>query len=160
AVVLEAVRILKAAGAAPRRTIRVALWGAEEQGLLGSRAWVERHLAGEANAAARERLTVYFNMDPGKGPIYGWLMEEHAAARPIFDAWLAPFTDLGARRNVHQGIGSTDHLSFIREGVPGFNPVQDYVGYDVREHHTQVDTAERINEADLKQAAVIMASFV
>ncbi len=160
AVVMEAFRILKAIGVQPKRTLRVALWGAEEQGLLGSRAWVEKHLVGEANAAAREKLAVYFNIDPGKGPIYGWYLENNAAVRPIFDAWLEPFTDLGARRNVPQGIGSTDHLNFIRNGVLGFNPVQDYVGYDVREHHTQVDTAERIDEADLKQAAVIMASFV
>lgn len=160
AVVVEAFRILKAIGAQPRRTLRVALWGAEEQGLIGSRAWVEQNLAGESNAAARDKLVVYFNIDPGKGPVYGWYMEDNAAARPIFDAWLAPFTDLGARRNVPQGIGSTDHLNFIRNGVLGFNPIQDYVGYDVREHHTQVDTAERISEADLKQAAVVMASFV
>jgi len=160
AVVIEAFRILKAIGAPPKRTLRVALWGAEEQGLLGSRAWVERNITGEANAAARDKLVVYFNIDPGKGPVYGWYMENNAAARPIFDAWLEPFRDLGARRNVPHGIGSTDHLNFIRNGVLGFNPVQDYVGYDVREHHTQVDTAERISEADLKQAAVIMASFV
>lgn len=160
AAAMEAFRILKAIGAQPKRTLRLALWGAEEQGLIGSRAWVERHLAGEANAAAREKFAVYFNIDPGKGPIYGWFLENNPAARPIFDAWLAPFTDMGARRNVPQGIGSTDHVNFNRIGVLGFNPVQDYVGYDVREHHTQVDTAERIDEADLKQAAVILASFV
>lgn len=160
AVVLEAFRILKAIGVAPRRTLRVALWGAEEQGLIGSRAWVEANLAGEANTAARDNLAVYFNIDPGKGPVYGWFMENRAAARPIFDAWLEPFIDLGARRNVPQGIGSTDHVNFNRAGVLGFNPVQDYVGYDVREHHTQVDTAERIDDADLRQAAVILASFV
>jgi hypothetical protein len=160
AAAMEAFRILKAIGVQPKRTLRLALWGAEEQGLIGSGAWVEQHLAGEANAAAREKLAVYFNIDPGKGPIYGWFMENNTAARPIFDAWLAPFTDMGARRNVPQGIGSTDHVNFNRIGVLGFNPVQDYVGYDVREHHTQVDTAERIDEADLKQAAVILASFV
>jgi hypothetical protein len=160
AVVMEAFRILKAIGVEPRRTLRVALWGAEEQGLIGSRAWVEANLVGETNTAARENLAVYFNIDPGKGPVYGWYMENNPAARPIFDAWLEPFTDLGARRNVPQGIGSTDHLNFIRAGVLGFNPVQDYVGYDEREHHTQVDTAERITEADLRQAAVILASFV
>jgi hypothetical protein len=160
AAAMEAFRILKAIGVQPKRTLRLALWGAEEQGLIGSGAWVEQHLAGEANAAAREKLAVYFNLDPGKGPIYGWFMENNTAARPIFDAWLAPFTDMGARRNVPQGIGSTDHVNFNRIGVLGFNPVQDYVGYDVREHHTQVDTAERIDEADLKQAAVILASFV
>jgi hypothetical protein len=157
--VMEAFRILKAVGAQPRRTLRLALWGGEEQGLLGSAAYVRQHLAGDANAAARGKLAVYFNIDPGKGPIYGWFMENNAAARPIFDAWLAPFKDLGARRNVAQGIGSTDHLSFIRAGMLGFNPIQSYVDYDEREHHTNVDTAERVRDEDLRQAAIILASF-
>ena len=161
AAVMEAFRILKAIGAQPRRTLRLALWSGEEQGLLGSRAYVEKYLAGDANKAARDKLAVYFNIDPGKGPIYGWFLEGNTAAQPIFDAWLAPFVDkeLGARKNVLQGIGSTDHLSFIRQGMLGFNPIQDYVGYDVREHHTNVDTAERVREQDLKQAAIILASF-
>lgn len=157
---LEAVRILKTAGLAPKRTIRVALWGAEEQGLHGSAAYVQKHLAGDANRAERERLAVYFNIDPGKGPIYGWFMENNEAVPPIFDAWMEPFRDLGFRRNVRPGIGNTDHLSFIRAGMIGFNPVQDYDDYDVREHHTNVDTAERIVIDDLKQNAVILASFL
>ncbi|MEZ5319657.1 MAG: M20/M25/M40 family metallo-hydrolase [Vicinamibacterales bacterium] len=157
---LEAFRILKAIGARPRRTVRLALWAAEEEGLLGSRAWAAAHLAADAPAAARERVSVYFNIDPGKGPIYGWYLQGNQAVAPIFDAWLAPFRDLGARRNVQQSIGSTDHLSFIDEGVPGFNPVQDYTNYDVREHHTNVDTAERIDVADLQQNAIVLASFV
>ena len=159
---IEAFRILKAIGIQPRRTLRLALWSGEEEGLLGSRAYVQRYLAGDANAAARDKLDVYFNIDPGKGPIYGWYLEGNAAVRPIFDAWLAPFVDkeLGARRNVMQSIGNTDHLSFTREGMPGFNPIQDYVGYDVREHHTNVDTADRVKEQDLKQTAIILASFV
>jgi carboxypeptidase Q len=160
AAVLEAFRILKAIDARPRRTLRVALWSGEEEGLLGSRAWVRDHLEGETHRADREKLDVYFNIDPGKGPIYGWYLEHNAAAKPIFDAWLAPFRDLGVVRNVPQGIGSTDHLSFINAGVPGFNPVQDYVDYDVRLHHTNADTAERIDVKDLQQNAVILASFV
>lgn len=160
AALLEAVRILKAGGLQPKRTIRVGLWGAEEQGLFGSAAYVRQHLAEEANRAAREKLTVYFNIDPGKGPIYGWYLENNEAVRPIFEAWLAPFLDLGARRNVRQGIGNTDHLSFIRAGMLGFNPVQEYDGYDVREHHTNVDTPERIREADLRQNAIVLASFL
>jgi hypothetical protein len=162
AAAMEAFRILKAIGAQPRRTLRLALWSGEEQGLLGSRAYVEKYLAGDANQAARDKLAVYFNIDPGKGPIYGWFLEGNAAAKPIFDAWLAPFVDqqIGARKNVLQGIGNTDHLSFIRQGMLGFNPIQDYVGYDVREHHTNVDTAERVREQDLKQSAIILASFV
>jgi hypothetical protein len=160
AVVMEAFRILKAAGLQPRRTLRLALWNGEEQGLLGSRAYVRAHLEGDANKAARDAHTVYFNIDPGKGPIYGWFLERDAEVAPVFDAWLTPFKDLGMRRNVAQGIGSTDHLSFIAAGVPGFNPVQDYVDYDVREHHTNVDTPERVKVADLRQNAVILASFV
>jgi hypothetical protein len=157
---MEAFRILKTTGLQPRRTLRLALWGGEEQGLLGSRAYVEQHLAGDANAAARANLMVYFNIDPGKGPIYGWFLENNPNVRPMFDAWLAPFKNLGAVRNVPHGIGSTDHLSFIRQGMLGFNPVQDYVDYDVREHHTNADTPERIREDDLKQSAVILAAFL
>jgi hypothetical protein len=159
AIVLEAMRILTSIGAKPRRTIRVALWGGEEEGLLGSRAFVSRHLAGEANAAARANFSVYFNIDPGSGPIYGWYLQGQENVRTIMDAWLAPFTSIGARKNVPESIGNTDHLSFTAQGLPAFNPVQDYVNYDVRTHHTNVDTYERVREADLKQAAVIMAAF-
>jgi hypothetical protein len=159
ATVLEAMRILKAVGAQPRRTIRVALWGGEEEGLLGSRAWVTQHLAGDANKAVRERMSVYFNIDPGYGPVYGFFTEGNDAAKAIFDAWLEPFKDLGARKNVAAGIGSTDHLSFIAQGVPGFNPVQEYANYDVRIHHTNMDTIERMRPDDLKQAAIVFATF-
>ena len=160
AAALEAFRIIKATGLQPRRTLRLALWSGEEQGLLGARAWVRANLEGDANAAARAAMSAYFNIDPGKGPIYGWYMENNPDVASIFDAWLAPFKDLGAVRNVRQGIGNTDHLAFIAAGVPGFNPVQDYVDYDVREHHTNADTSERVKEQDLKQNAVILASFV
>jgi carboxypeptidase Q len=159
AVVMEAMRILKAIGARPKRTIRMALWGGEEEGLLGSQKYVERYLKGDANTGAREKFSVYFNLDPGGGPIYGFYLENNVAVKPIFDAWLEPFRDLGARRNIIEGIGNTDHLSFTRAGMPGFNPVQEYADYDVRTHHTNMDTYERVREADLKQAAVVMASF-
>jgi carboxypeptidase Q len=159
AAVLEAMRILKAAGAGPKRTIRVALWGGEEQGLLGSKAYVHQHLEGDENKTARDRHFAYFNIDPGMGPIYGWYLEDAAALKPLFDSWLAPFKDLGARRNVLPGIGNTDHLSFRAVGVPGFNPVQDYATYDVRTHHTNVDTYERVREQDLKQNAIVLAWF-
>jgi carboxypeptidase Q len=157
--VIEAVRILKAVGARPRRTIRVALWSGEEQGLLGSKAWVAQHLAGDKNAAAREKFSVYFNIDNGSGPIYGWYLQNREEVRPIFDGWLEPLKSTGARRNVIEPVGSTDHLSFIDAGVPGFNPIQDYVNYDIRTHHTNMDTVERVNVADLRQAAVVMATF-
>ena len=160
ATLLEAARILRAVGARPRRTIRFALWGGEEQGLLGSRAWVRQHLHGDENRTARERLSVYFNNDPGTGRTYGWFMENRDDVMPIFDEWLAPLRDLGARRNVMSGIGSTDHLNFLRVGVPAFNSVQDYVDYDVRTHHTNFDTFERVQQEDLQQAAIVLASFV
>jgi hypothetical protein len=159
ATILEAARILKAVGVAPRRTIRFALWGGEEEGLFGSRAWVARHLAGDANRAAREKFDVYFNIDPGYGPVYGFYTEGNAAAKQLFDQWLEPFKSLGARKNVIAGIGSTDHLSFIAEGVPGFNPIQEFTNYDVRIHHTNMDTIDRMNPDDVKEAAVIFATF-
>ena len=159
ATVLEAMRILKAVGAKPRRTIRVALWGGEEEGLFGSRAWVAQHLAGDANKAARDKMSVYFNIDPGYGPVYGFYTEGNAAAKAIFDAWLEPFKDLGARKNVVAGIGNTDHLSFIAEGVPGFNPIQEFTNYDVRIHHTNMDTMERMKPDDIKEAAIVLAAF-
>ena len=157
--VMEAMRILQAVGARPRRTIRVALWGGEEQGLLGSKAWVQQHLAGEANAAARQKFSGYFNIDNGSGPIYGWYLQNREEVRPIFDGWLEPLKGLGARKNVIEPVGSTDHLSFIDAGVPGFNPIQDYVNYDIRTHHTNMDTAERVNPDDLRQSAIVMATF-
>jgi carboxypeptidase Q len=157
--VIEAMRILKAIGAEPRRTIRVALWGGEEQGLLGSKAWVEQHLAGDANKPARDKFDVYFNIDNGTGPIYGWYLQNTEGVRSLFDAWLEPLKALGARRNNIEPVGSTDHLSFIDAGVPGFNPIQDYVNYDVRTHHTNMDTVERLQESDIQQAAIAMAWF-
>ncbi len=152
-------RILKAIGVAPRRTIRMALWGGEEEGLLGSKAYVQAHYAGDGNALAREKLSLYLNQDPGTGPIYGWYMEGNSAAKPIFDAWLGPFKDLGARRNVMEKIGNTDHLSFTALGLPGFNSVQDYTDYDTREHHTNMDFYERVKESDLKEEAIVLATF-
>ena len=159
AAVMEALRILKATGLQPRRTIRVALWSGEEEGLLGSKAYVAQHLAGAANQVARERFSVYFNIDPGMGPVYGWYSENNPAAKALFDAWLAPLGDLEGRRNVAEGITNTDHLSFKAVGIPGFTPIQDYVTYDVRTHHTNVDTYERVREQDLKQNAVSLAWF-
>jgi hypothetical protein len=159
ATVLEAMRILKAVGAKPRRTIRVALWGGEEEGLYGSKAWVQKHLEGDANKSARDNMSMYLNIDPGYGPVYGFFMEGNDAAKAIFDSWLAPFKDIGARKNVVDKIGNTDHLSFIAAGVPGFNPVQDYTNYDVRIHHTNMDTMDRMNPNDVKEAAVVFATF-
>lgn len=159
ATVMEAMRILKAIGVPPRRTIRVALWGGEEQGLLGAKAWIAQHLAGEANTAAREKFDVYFNVDAGTGPIYGWYLQNREEVRPIFDAWLEPLKEFGARRNIIESLGNSDHVAFNDAGVPGFNPIQDYTNYDVRTHHTNVDTVERLQEKDIRQAALVTAWF-
>jgi hypothetical protein len=160
ATIMEALRILKSLGVQPKRTIRIALWAGEEQGLLGSRAYVEQRLAGEANAAAREKFSVYFNFDNGYPPITGFYLEGNQAAKTIVDAWLAPLADLGVTSNPIGGIGATDHLSFQRAGLPGFQAVQSYVDYDVRTHHTNADFVERIEPAALKQAAVVSATVL
>jgi len=157
--VIEAMRILRAIGARPRRTIRMALWSGEEQGLLGSKAWVAEHLAGDANQAARDKFDVYYNIDNGTGSIYGWYLQNNEEVRAIFDGWLDPLKSLGAKRNNIEPVGSTDHLSFIDAGVPGFNPIQDYLNYDIRTHHTNMDTNERLQEKDIQQAAIVMATF-
>jgi Zn-dependent M28 family amino/carboxypeptidase len=151
--------VLKAIGAQPKRTIRVGIWGGEEEGLLGSKAYVQQHFAGDANGAARDHVFVYLNQDPGTGPIYGWYLENMAGLQPLFDRWLEPLRDLGARRNVLPGIGATDHLNFRAVGIPGFNAIQDYTDYDVRIHHTNMDMPERVREQDLKQAAIVLAWF-
>jgi carboxypeptidase Q len=156
---MEAMRILKTLGVRPRRTIRLALWSGEEEGLLGSRAYVAEHY-GPEDAESRDRLSVYLNHDPGRGGIYGWYMEDNAAAKAVFDVWLEPLKDVGARGNVLEGIGSTDHRAFTAAGLPGFNTVQDYRGYDVRTHHTNQDFYERMRPEDLREAAVVLATFL
>jgi carboxypeptidase Q len=130
-----------------------------EQGLLGSKAWVAEHLAGDANKPARDKFDVYFNIDNGTGKIYGWYLQNKEELRPIFDSWLEPLKAIGARRNIGEPVGSTDHLSFIDAGAAGFNPIQDYGNYDIRTHHTNMDTVDRVNVDDIKQAAVVMATF-
>jgi carboxypeptidase Q len=156
---MEAMRILKTLGISPKRTIRAAIWGGEEQGLLGSKAYAQQHYAGDANAQAREKLSVYLNNDPGTGPIYGWYAEGNVPAKAVLDAWLAPLKDVGGRRNIIEKIGNTDHLSFTALGLPGFNTIQDYTEYDTRMHHTNMDFYERVKTDELKQAAVVLASF-
>ena len=157
ATVMEAMRILKALNIRPRRTIRAALWAGEEQGLLGSRAYVAQHLAGDKNKAARDKFSVYFDLDNGFPPISGFYMEDNDAARVIMAEWLKPVASLGAIMPAPGHISATDHLSFLDVGVPGFQAVQEYTGYDVRTHHTNVDFAERIDPNALKQASTVMA---
>ncbi len=152
ATVMEAMRILAAIDATPRRTIRAVLWGGEEQGLLGSRAWVERHREDELR-----QIAVYVNDDPGTGKTYGFYMEQSAAAKQIFDDWLRPLRDFGVRRNVIEGIGSTDHVPFVEQGVPAFTTIKDFRHYDVRTRHTNVDFADAVDVEDLRQSAIVLA---
>jgi len=162
AVVMEAVRILNAIGAAPRRTIRAVLWTGEEQGLLGSRGYVTKHFADRDTMELlpdHERFAAYFNLDNGGGKIRGIYLQENLACRPIFEAWLEPFHDLDARTVTIRDTGGTDHLSFDAVGLPGFQFIQDPMDYGTRTHHTNMDTYERIHPGDVMQASVIMASF-
>jgi hypothetical protein len=154
--VMEAMRILRAMGTAPRRTIRVALWSGEEQGLLGARAYLAKHFS---TPAARNQLAVYLNDDPGSGKTLGFYMEGNTAAKALFDGWLAPLKDLGATRNIIEGIGSTDHVPFNEAGLPGFNVIKDFTAYDERTRHTNADYPERMTEDALKQSAIVMATF-
>jgi hypothetical protein len=154
--VMEAIRILTAIGAQPRRTIRVALWGGEEQGLLGARAYLQQHFSDQAS---RDRLAVYLNDDPGSGRTLGFYMEGNKAAKQIFDAWLEPLKDLGATRNVIEGINATDHVPFNEAGLPGFNVIKDFDAYDERTRHTNADFGERMSEDELKQSAIVLATF-
>jgi Zn-dependent M28 family amino/carboxypeptidase len=154
--VMEAMRIIRALGAEPRRTIRVALWSGEEQGLLGARAHLAQHFA---TPAARDRLAVYLNDDPGSGKTLGFYMEGNTQAKAIFDRWLAPLQDLGATRNIIEGIGSTDHVPFNEVGLPGFNVIKDFAAYDERTRHTNADYPDRMTEDALKQSAIFMATF-
>jgi hypothetical protein len=153
--VMEAMRILKAVDARPRRTIRVALWGGEEQGLLGAQAYVDKYLRNDE--AARSRIAVYVNDDPGSGATYGFYMQGNEAAKRIFDGWLDPLRELGVRRNVIEGIGATDHVPFDQAGIPAFTVIKDFRNYDVRTRHTNADLADAVKDEDLRQAAVFMA---
>jgi len=154
--VMEAMRILGALGAEPRRTIRAALWSGEEQGLLGASAYLMQHFTSPAD---RDRLAVYLNDDPGSGKTLGFYMEGNRDAKAIFDRWLEPLKDLGATRNIIEGIGATDHVPFNQAGLPGFNVIKDFGGYDERTRHTNADYPERMSEDELKQSAIVMATF-
>jgi carboxypeptidase Q len=156
AALMEAMRILRALGAEPRRTIRAALWSGEEQGLLGARAYLEQHFK---TAAARNQLAVYLNDDPGSGKTLGFYMEGNKEAKLLFDRWLAPLKDLGATRNIIESIGSTDHVPFNEAGLPGFNVIKEFTAYDERTRHTNADYSDRLTEDQLKQSAIVMASF-
>ena len=154
--VVEAMRILKAVGARPRRTIRVAIWSGEEVGFVGGRAYVQQHLG---DPAAREKVAVYLNNDPGSGATYGWYMANNAAARAIFDGWLEPLKDLGLKRNVMDSNFTSEDGVFDGIGIPAFTTIMDYTNYDARTRHTNVDFYEAVSEKDLQQSAIVMAVF-
>lgn len=163
AVMLEAIRILKALDLKMDRTVRIALWTGEEQGLLGSRAWVKQHLADPETMAlkpAHARVSGYFNYDNGGGKVRGVFLQSNDMMRPIFEAWLQPFRDLGAATIAPGDTGSTDHVSFDAVGVPGFQFIQDPLEYGNRTHHSNMDTYERLQPADLMQSSAVIASLV
>jgi Zn-dependent M28 family amino/carboxypeptidase len=185
AVAMEAVRILQTLGLKPRRTIRIGLWTGEEQGLLGSRAYVGQHFGkleggpqfggggggfggGNANATPAklttmpeyEKFSGYFNLDNGTGKIRGIYLQGNRAVRELFASWLMPFRDMGASTITISNTGGTDHQSFDGIGLPGFQFIQDEIEYDTRTHHSNQDVFDRIQSDDMKQAATIMAAFV
>jgi carboxypeptidase Q len=181
-VAMEAVRILKALDVKPRRTIRIALWTGEEQGIFGSRGYCRIHFGSAALSTAPDQmqlpefmrratgpLTVkpeqklvsgYFNVDNGSGKIRGIYTQGNAAIAPIFAQWIAPLKDLGVTTITNRNTGGTDHLSFDAVGIPGFQFIQDDLDYETRTHHSNEDTVERLQPADLKQIATVEAIFV
>jgi len=163
AVMMEVMRILKASGVRLRRTVRVGLWGGEEQGLLGSRAYVTEHFADRQTMQLKPehaKLSAYFNHDNGSGAIRGVYLQGNEAAAPIFSAWMQPFRNLGMETLNVNDTGGTDHLSFDAVGLPGFQFIQDPLDYNTRTHHSNMDLYERAVAADLRQNAVIIATFV
>jgi hypothetical protein len=181
AVAMEAVRIIQALGLKPRRTIRIALWSGEEEGLLGSQAYVAQHMGkpvddsrdasflrmvqgGMAKKITRgpeyDKLSAYYNLDNGTGKIRGVYLQGNDAVRNIFRDWLLPFRDMGAATITSSNTGGTDHLSFDAIGLPGFQFIQDEIEYGTRTHHSNQDVFDRIQADDLKQAATVMAAFL
>ncbi len=161
-VMMEAMRILKTIGVNPKRTIRIGLWSAEEQGLLGSRGYVKKTFMDPTTNtpnAAHEKFAGYFNIDNGTGKIRGIYLQGNDACGPIFKSWLAPFNDLGAKTVTISNTGGTDHLAFDAIGLPGFQFIQDPIEYDTRTHHSNMDVYEHLIEDDLKQIATIVAAF-
>lgn len=163
-VMMEVIRILKTLGVQPRRTIRIALWSGEEQGLLGSRNYVKNTFGDRTTMQliepAHEKFDAYYNIDNGSGKIRGIYLQGNESARPIFQAWLEPFKDLGANTVTITNTGGTDHLAFDEVGLPGFQFIQDEIEYDTRTHHSNMDSYDHLLPADMKQIATIVAAFV
>jgi carboxypeptidase Q len=162
AVMMEAMRILKAAGLKPRRTVRLALWGGEEEGLLGSAAYVKDHFADRQTMelkAEHAKVSAYYNVDNGTGAIRGVYLQGNEAVAPIFQSWMEPFRNVGMTTLTIRNTGGTDHLSYDAVGLPGFQFIQDPVEYDSRTHHSNQDVYERIQGDDMMRNAVIVATF-
>ena len=162
-VMLEVMRLLKTLDLKMARTVRIALWGAEEEGLLGSKAYVKQHFADPADMKTRPEhatLSGYFNVDNGSGRIRGVYLQGNDMMRPVFEAWLAPFKDLGASTITIRDTGGTDHLSFDAVGLPGFQFIQDPIEYSSRTHHSNMDVFDRLQSSDLVQASAIVAAIV
>jgi carboxypeptidase Q len=163
AVMMEALRILKQSGLPLRRTVRLALWGGEEQGLLGSRAYVTDHFASRADMVLKPehaRISCYFNVDNGTGAIRGVYLQGNEAVAPIFEAWMKPFNNIGMSTLTIRDTGGTDHQSFDAVGLPAFQFIQDPLEYGTRTHHSNMDVYERVQEEDMRKNAVIVAAFV
>ena len=171
-VMMEVARILlntiKESGIQPRRTLRLALWTGEEQGLWGSRNYVGDHYAEFAEdmftpqtlKPANETVSAYYNMDNGTGKVRGVHLQGNSEVGPIFREWLEPFEDMDARTITLNNTGGTDHLAFDAVGIPGFQFIQDPIGYSTTTHHSNMDNLDHLSEEDLSQAATVIASFV
>ncbi|MFD2201147.1 M20/M25/M40 family metallo-hydrolase [Shivajiella indica] len=162
AVMMEAIRILKAIGVQPRRTIRIALWGEEEQGLYGSRGYVQQYVADRNTKEKKgewDKISAYYNLDNGSGKIRGIYLEGNDMVVPVFEKWFEPFHELGANTITRRNTGSTDHVAFDAVGVPGFQFIQDPIDYG-KGYHTNMDVYERMQLSDMTQAAVIIAALV
>jgi Zn-dependent M28 family amino/carboxypeptidase len=163
AVMLEVMRILSALHLKLDRTVRIALWGGEEEGLFGSRAYVKQHFADPETMQKQPeyaKLSGYFNLDNGSGKIRGVYLQGHEAMRPIFDGWLAPFRNMGVTTLTIRDTGGTDHLSFAAVGLPGFQFIQDPLDYGSITHHSDMDTYDHAIPADLMQASAVIATVV
>lgn len=162
AAMMEALRILKAVGAKPRRTIRIGLWGGEEEGLLGSRAYAREHFADPVKMQTHpefEKLSAYFNIDNGTGRIRGIWMQGNLAVKPIFEQWIEPLNDLGVTILGPRSVSSTDHVAFDAIGLPAFQFIQERLEYNSRTHHSNMDTVDHVQREDMVQMATVVAVF-
>src|SRR5262249_54954487 len=161
AVMMEAMRILQTVGARPKRAIRIGLWGGEEEGLLGSKAYVQAHLADVKTMALKPehpKIAAYYNLDNGTGRIHGVWMQGNLAIVPIFEEWIKPMRDLDVTTLTPQSVRGSDYLSFDDVGIPAFQFMQDRLEYNWRTPPSNWDTVDRVQRDDLVKAAVVVAT--